>query len=1487
MDRSLRETRWTTKTLLNVVEKYVVRTRLSAKSKKELEDGRNEAIFSPQEAVPYLQRLMDKSEGKLDIYGPVEQLMNDITLLSHFQNNGEFLGLKDQFNYLGSPKYMQDTKRMEFMPKNDVYFLIFKNFSSFIDAGDEVHNLLLMSLGNAIFRQMKNSYEIIPTDIVDSVCSASTDVFNSCRSMQLMTRISKRGLKLSNHSVDEAYSIFSQFFDEKNDKELLVKLRQHLIEYNKTKPIGKHEEFYQALYLKLVLFQDAIGTLTNRFPMVFQPYSKIKKTLKTHYAVVRVFNEENNRFFLAKDLEFALTLALRNKFKNKNLAAGICPIETAEDKKRGILMSVDWKKFESILKTLGLTVDDLNIIEHDIERTSRNIAVPIITQYGTHCKLATDAFYEVFDNVSTGLQLFQTVNKQNVPKIFEWFSKLHDVFNDTRKTRYFIELWKIDEIVERVYKELEVYSTEKVYEISKKIEKFEKSEAIKQVLKMSPNFGLNPENVEAIHFYFLKTFGLENDISMRYVHKIYEHCVRLQFFAANPKYTKFMHNQGACGLMRRLVCECQKETQIPKTPINKMPEVLEMTREEYLEAVYIEYRNRFDFKLVAKNGKSYADNDCCLGIVMDSIVENAEENQREILKLSFNEEAKKEEMKNTRIFYFEESEIEKICEKSNKMYQDVIENAIDRVRAQKNSYLQTREIKWCDVRRGLYEMYPKSEKNGEIIDKVMKNLKTHPGATKNGILCNLMTEVFEVCRHAQMIYRLIFGELRSLTDYSKKKEKRKIVLRSMCEMKIEDQKEWHVFCDEVMEAFECILHEENRFAAMSQKLEKMEMKWYRAEKATIIKVSEFEKAMQELGIEKSKFTLVPDMFFARQIIELPLRMGYDAIHLRTPHKFSCIHYAQAQYLIFQRLACDINWDHNENIKARGKFREKILFEMRKVENDGEYWPFEQVELLIEKLMEEEYYQKERSKNDRTPLAICHEKRYNETISKSEFTAFLEQICHEKFAVTFRSALFLKLMGFDEETEKIEEIDAWKIRYVFMKYWIEKFFEDEPELKTNVLKAWTVSLAHVNLEKAEDFIKWQTTLSQMPNKFVNFDDFVLTMLTMQKNQENIPAYEEYQYLVSKHPWTILAESKTDKSTTKPEPPPPKTETSSTSSSISNPKKSDKPHKMFEKEGLDEETRENLERMFGDMFRDNPQMQNVQIVTDPKDIMKEDGGFEVEFRDEILGKMKIEGRPVEEKEEKKEIVKKSNLDEKAVERTLKNVFDNVNLVLHHISSQKFIEIQEFEDLVCEYYENVISIDDFKMLPKIIKEDLEKLKKKFENVFEFKTLNGKEVFRKIRKPGMHSKQCCGSESEAESEADSKSKSGTDSESDDEMELLRKLQEKFATITKLTEEKVEPKFEKQEKPEEKCENCEEYLKMIERNIENLNEYEKKIEEATKINEDFKKVFEDSTTKYEGLISALNRELELKDILIQRLNERIELESEYKKRNAEMENLK
>ncbi|CAI5449620.1 unnamed protein product [Caenorhabditis angaria] len=809
------DVQWTNSMLLNVVENYVVRPNFSRFSDGEhFGDLQSKEVFNSKQALKIIKKLYEKDSG-LSVYGPAEKLMEDLVTIQYFPNNAKFLGLTDEYNYFGYPRYLVDKSGGEFMSKMDVFMVIYRNFTNAYDDGNEIANLILMKWGNQIGKKLKTSFEIIPGCLVDAVISSCSDFYKN-HANEIANGKLCRKFRFSKYNVDELYARFSKHFDESTDAHLLKQLKQQLTAYSKRVPIKVNQKFYQRVYIKLVLYEESTKHLLKQFPTIFTP--NVPCFGDYNVATTRMLKDGDDTFFFAKELQEAVKAGFIDKYEGRKMPRDDTNIvvETNEERmNKGIIYTVSMDEFEKLLGKFKITNRDVSVIENDYKKTSRQIGVPLISPYGSHCKTATDAFFEVFDHISTGMKVFQAVSEENLPKVFEFFEKLPFIISN-HQDKYMVTTAKIGESVDLAYQQLAQYVTEPIYELPKDKLLFTEDEAREEINKLSPNLPLNQENLKFVLFYRRKQVGGCRNLSIRDVFEVFEHCLRLQFFLLNPKFAEFMHNQRACQVYPRFQCHCfSKANKAPKSIRS-----LENLTASHVQAIHIKYNNTLRYQIFTNSAKKFYDNETCLQKSLDVSLDSVRGENRELISLIYEAQNIKLASEAKRFFYLSEFEMDGLVGQFAHRFVTGIKFSNDRLENQKDDLHQTTVIRWEEIHKSLRDFFPEQTKYEELFEKIKENLRNRKCA-KGGIRGNYVSAIMDILRQAQMNFGRIWNTLKSLTDFQCWNPHRTIQLRILTAIRVDDQKTWHLFSEEVLEALKCVLRAEKRLHLVREKNRKL------------------------------------------------------------------------------------------------------------------------------------------------------------------------------------------------------------------------------------------------------------------------------------------------------------------------------------------------------------------------------------------------------------------------------------------------------------------------------------------------------------------------------------------------------------------------------------------------------------------------------------------------------------------------------------------
>ncbi|CAI5446511.1 unnamed protein product [Caenorhabditis angaria] len=970
--------------LVALLERYIPKTKLCQSDKDLI--LKYEENFEP---LKVLTEVLVNSTDRLDIYGPADKLLKELEMFFDFPHHFDFIGVKHGMVYTQERiRRYNSQKNMDFIQKADIFKLVHSSVEHKSEEHESICLTLIESYGNRVYRNLKNCYEMVSTDVADEVLKKKKDLYFLT---QMDLTVQNAHLRLSEYNIDKFFENLVQFYDSEYDQELLNRLKNRLIDLQQTKRIELNMNFYQTIYATHICYTLFCQKLIQAFPHVFRPFDPLTMDKSMHCPIIRQFSDNGVRFYMANEWKAA---AIYQK--------GVqIPIETEEERNTfGILNTVSVTRFAENNRVSKNSSGCISKIEVDYNRTSRGIAIPIISHFGTHCKLAIDVFNEIFEIFSIEFRWFDSTDQKDVGKINTWFEELGEVFSETKKSKYLIELWKIEELKEKAYEEMQKYE-----DIRKELEKLYGNGNGKK---------MEHELWEKEYLKIIRESNNRNNITKGDIMKLYNSYLKHQFIQNNSKFQKFVHNQLECIIDDGFSCDCSTSSSSQQKTNGK----IELMKLEEINHRYISFLNDHIFFIFTKNGQSYYDNDSCVKRCLDFMISKFPKTSRELIQIIFKYEIEKiGEMKRD-VIYLTGNEYEQ--------YQNEILSFFDTFLMEQEKE-SGKEMDIREARKLLKEKY-------EINDKFEEEIKKSPNIVKIIIAAK---QLFDEC----------FERIKSLIDYYRMNSNRKIILRHMCELRIEEQNEWHLFGQEVLEAIEIVLENENRLGSMRGQIEKWRNTWNCSDgHYSTIQVNLLETILKVVGINGSKIILVPDIGYCRNLVEIPLTMGYLAMQIQAPDGKMAYHEYNALSMIFQFGACDIYWGNENQRGLKNKHRKKVLEEMSKIKKG--YTTSEIVEKSLKKVMYAEVMQK-------TPLTYFHNKKFS------------HELCAQEYASFFKVCNFPKHVRCD-----YEDTAVMRTKFLFMLQWIEHIVNDlqDHRLKTKLLKAFTIIFPIFAIRNVEEFME---------------------------------------------------------------------------------------------------------------------------------------------------------------------------------------------------------------------------------------------------------------------------------------------------------------------------------------------------------------------------------------------------------------------------------
>ncbi|CAI5445218.1 unnamed protein product [Caenorhabditis angaria] len=444
--------RWTSDYFAAVIGKYVSRSKIPKEFLNELAKESPGVDVELQYMVGKLAPFFKESGEMRAYYESPEKLLCCLQIYQYFHRSSKYFG--DGMNYQNG-----------YMPLVQQKHAVIKHFVS-------KHDVI-----SGFFTKSS-----IPNCFVDNFKKQSLDILGKC--------------------LDNSFEMIAKKDFERNYARDFKKLKGP--KESTDRILQEHSEIFEGNP------EVVRGVLTNLCDWDYshEQFFYNSEWFHEKYPIIRVFQDfDDQLMFLARDLENILDILMK-KTHNKPFIKGLIRVENEEDQKNGVMRTYRYSELEKLLRICRLNSENMEKIICEINFFARFHHCPIPTPQGTFCKLAAWSFYEIFDEICFGMDLFKAIDWDDVEIVVKWFEKWFDsgVFDTKRSYRYFIETWKLEEIVDNAYLELEKLKTQEFYKLPLKKTNFSKEEALEIMERLTENVDEdekieeNYENLIEIHF---------------------------------------------------------------------------------------------------------------------------------------------------------------------------------------------------------------------------------------------------------------------------------------------------------------------------------------------------------------------------------------------------------------------------------------------------------------------------------------------------------------------------------------------------------------------------------------------------------------------------------------------------------------------------------------------------------------------------------------------------------------------------------------------------------------------------------------------------------------------------------------------------------------------------------------------------------------------------------------------------------------------------
>ncbi|CAI5448047.1 unnamed protein product [Caenorhabditis angaria] len=480
-------------------------------STSELEEFENPEILDEPRLNKLLNILFKKSERIKEFYDRFDDFKLDLEKIREipelYRYGYDKPGNIKYFQASGEAVMFVNEKDQRIVSKNDITMMF---FNAFDNANLNVitrtfYNFWIDCFVQQIYRKLNNSYELVLHSVGSSIEYAVQHT-NITRDVNLIIR------------EKDFYELRKYFGDRKAvvDHIMTTQFKEILDTY----PIHQNQQLYRKSYMDIVGCIETSLKVHKDFIEVFEPFTKPSKY---RLPTVRCFwipdasHEVHEKVYFVKEVLDCMKM-LR---ENSNIEI---VIESEEERKLGVVHLMSEKEFQEILKTYQISRSEISIMNLATNLTSFLTTIPFISIYGTFVKLATDAMQDVIFHTVQNMQLYENIKQSDFPKVIKWIEvNLKDFFFVSDKL-YAIEVWRIDEMIEKARNELQKYkSNVPMFEIPQK-SSYEKKEVMEYIQKMMKPLKFDKLNFEVQYeFRDEKTKNSRNGIL-----KLYKACVQIE-----------------------------------------------------------------------------------------------------------------------------------------------------------------------------------------------------------------------------------------------------------------------------------------------------------------------------------------------------------------------------------------------------------------------------------------------------------------------------------------------------------------------------------------------------------------------------------------------------------------------------------------------------------------------------------------------------------------------------------------------------------------------------------------------------------------------------------------------------------------------------------------------------------------------------------------------------------------------------------------------
>ncbi|CAO4364709.1 unnamed protein product [Caenorhabditis nigoni] len=345
--------------------------------------------------------------------------------------------------------------------------------------------------------------------------------------------------------------------------------------------------------------------------------------------------------------------------------------------------------------------------------------------------------------------------------------------------------------------------------------------------------------------------------------------------------------------------------------------------------------------------------------------------------------------------------------------------------------------------------------------------------------------------------------LHNLASFSKVSKKH-FYIRTVSVTPIQTESRRRVFAEEILEILEIILNGKEK-----EKLKKYQNSWKLNSGKLTLHLEELKKVFEDLDVDKSRISLIPDLSDVLATIQMMTRTGDPVISMNYEKAEIVMSNYQAIFKIFQSIICEIDWSTDsckKHPKCSISHKSKILEHLKKYQSmkEGTFVRAGDVEKLVKELKAHCNYSSQKNGNV-APMVKLFDANFNEFVSMH---FFLEEL--KKCGIPTNSGS--EDVAPDSEKLKASVIPVWKARILFMLAWIEAFFGDGFKKWKEILRrAMMYRIPCSGFEKDEDLMN----ILLGTDKEKHEEIAQLSMITLNDN----PPSHEFLKTAKTRSWTV--------------------------------------------------------------------------------------------------------------------------------------------------------------------------------------------------------------------------------------------------------------------------------------------------------------------------------------------------------------------------------